>query len=345
MTAHHVHGHGGHVHEPEHRGGLVGWAMSVVRPHTHEMTGHVEETSEVGIRALKVSLAGLGVTAALQAVIVAMSGSVALLADTVHNVADASTAVPLWLAFVIGRRPPTRRYTYGYGRAEDLAGVFIVAMITLSAAVAGWQAVARLLDPREIDDLGWVAAAGAVGFVGNELAALHRIGVGRRIGSAALVADGLHARTDGLTSLAVVVGAAGVALGFEQADPLVGLVITLMILRVLRVALRDTCRRLMDGVEPELVERIEHTLGHVDGVDDVESVRLRWIGHRLHAEVEIVSAAELSLGEAHEIAERARHDLLHAVPRLGQAIIHTSPPGDPHALVAHHHTLAPPTKV
>lgn len=332
----------GHDHDHEHRGGLVGWVMSVVRPHSHEMTGHVEETSEAGIRALKVSLAGLGVTAVLQSVIVAMSGSVALLADTVHNFADALTAVPLWLAFVIGRRPPTRRYTYGYGRAEDLAGIFIVAMITLSAAVAGWLAGERLLNPRDIENLGIVAAAGLVGFVGNELAALYRIRVGRRIGSAALVADGLHARTDGLTSLAVVLGAGGVALGFEEADPIVGLLITVMILRVLQGAARDIYRRLMDSVDPALVERIEHTLGHVEGIEAVDSVRVRWIGHRLHAEAEIASAPDLSLAEAHDIAEEARHRLLHTIPGLGQAIIHTSPPGDPHIVAAHHRTLPAP---
>jgi cation diffusion facilitator family transporter len=347
----HDHGHGHpdcrHGHDHEHRGGLIGLIVGVVRPHSHEVTGHVEETSEVGIQALKISLAGLGVTAVVQSVIVAASGSVALLADTVHNFADALTAVPLWLAFVIGRRPPTRRYTYGFGRAEDLAGVFIVATIALSAAVAGWQAVQRLLDPQDIDQLGWVAAAGAVGFVGNELAALYRIRVGRRIGSAALVADGLHARTDGLTSLAVVLGAAGVALGFDQADPLVGLAITVIILRVLYGAARDIYHRLMDSVDPDLVDRIEHTLRQVDGVDEVYSVRVRWIGHRLHAEAEIVSAPDLSLARSHEIAEHARHALLHAVPRLGQALIHTSPRSDDldyHTLVAHHRTLPVPAK-
>lgn len=340
----HTHSHS-HDHDHDHQGGLRGLVLSIIQPHSHEMSGHVEETSQVGIRALKISLAGLGVTALLQTVIVAMSGSVALLADTVHNFADALTAVPLWLAFVVGRRAPTRRYTYGYGRAEDLAGIFIVAMITLSATVAGWQAVERLLNPQDIDNLGLVAAAGALGFVGNELAAIYRIRVGRRIGSAALVADGLHARTDGLTSLAVVVGAAGVGLGFQQADPIVGLVITAMILRVLYSAARDIYRRLMDSVDPTLVEQIEHTLRHVEGVEAVDSVRVRWIGHRLHAEAEVVSDRDLSLAQAHEIAEHARHDLLHAVPRLGQAIIHTSPlddEGHHHALVAHHRTLPAP---
>jgi cation diffusion facilitator family transporter len=248
---------------------------------------------------------------------------------------------------VLGRRAPTRRYTYGFGRAEDLAGVFIVLIIAASAAVAGYEASQRLLHPQGISNLGWVVAAGIVGFVGNELAAIYRIRVGRRIGSAALVADGLHARTDGLTSLAVVVGAIGVAAGFERADPIVGLVITVMILGVLRGAARDIYHRLMDSVDPDLVERIEHTLHHVPGVTAVDSVRVRWIGHRLHAEAEIAADASLRLVEAHDVAERARHDLLHAEPRLGQAIIHVSPVSDggpdPHARVAHHRTLPAPS--
>ena len=329
----HAHGRGhGHHHSHSHS-------------HGRGLAGHAEDTSQVGIRALAVSLVGLGVTAVLQLAIVVLSGSVALLADTIHNFADALTAVPLWCAFVIGRRPPTRRYTYGFGRAEDLAGVFIVLVIAVSAAVAGYEAVHRLLHPREVTDLGWVIAAGVVGFAGNELAALHRLRVGRRIGSAALVADGLHARTDGLTSLAVVLGGIGTAAGIERADPLVGLLITVMILGVLRGAARDIYHRLMDGVDPALVERIERTLGQVAGVDRVDSVRVRWVGHRLHAEAEIVSAPSLSLAEAHDIAETARHELLHAEPRLHQALLHTSPGTegvDPHARVAHHATLPAP---
>src|SRR5262249_46233929 len=155
-----------------------------------------------GIRALKVSLAGLAVTAILQVVVVMVSGSVALMADTIHNFADALTAVPLAIAFSLGRRKPNKRYTYGYGRAEDLAGVFIVFMIALSAVIAAWEAIRRLVNPEDVHHVGWVIAAGLIGFAGNELVAVYRIRVGRDIGSAALVADGLHARTDGLTSLA-----------------------------------------------------------------------------------------------------------------------------------------------
>ena len=226
--------------------------------HSHDAADPVDaalEESDEGPRALKISLAGLAVTAVAQLVVVMVSHSVALLADTIHNFADALTAVPLGFAFWLGRRPPTRRYTYGYGRAEDLAGIFIVVTIAASAVVAAWEAVNRLVNPRDVQNVGWVIAAGIVGAVGNELVALYRIRVGRRIGSAALVADGLHARTDGITSLAVVVGAVGVALGWEKADPIVGLVITVAILFVLKNAARDIYRRLMDAVDPELGQR------------------------------------------------------------------------------------------
>src|SRR5215471_4603796 len=218
---HHDHGHG---HEGDHRPGLVAGLRHLFSSHSHDPAAAIDAVTATreGMRALALSLAVLAFTAGLQAVVVALSGSVALLADTVHNVADALTALPLGLAFWLGRRPPNRRYTYGYGRAEDLAGVFVVAMIALSAAVAAGEAVRRLLDPRALDHAGWVALAGVIGFAGNELVAGYRIRTGRRIGSAALVADGLHARSDGLTSLAVLLGAGGVALGWDWADPAVG---------------------------------------------------------------------------------------------------------------------------
>ena len=337
----HDHDHGAHDHG--HPGGLRGLLTSLFRPHSHDAGASIDtalETSREGMRALKVSLLGLAVTAVFQVVIVAVSGSVALLADTIHNFSDALTAVPLGVAFLLGRRLPTRRYTYGYGRAEDLAGIFIVAMIALSAAVAGYESVRRLMDPRPITDVGWVAAAGVIGFVGNEAVAEYRMRVGRRIGSAALVADGLHARTDGFTSLAVVGGAIGTATGFELADPVVGLVITAAILVVLRGAARDIYRRLMDSVDPELVDQIEEVVAAVPGVEAVDAVRVRWIGHELRAEADIVTRSDLSIGDAHDIAEEARHRLLHDVRRLTQATIHVSPSDhdgrDPHERTSHH---------
>ncbi|GIE98416.1 cation diffusion facilitator family transporter [Paractinoplanes rishiriensis] len=311
-------------------------------PHSHDSADKVDaalEASRDGMRALWISLAVLGATAAAQASIVAFSGSVALLGDTLHNVADALTAVPLGIAFWLGRRAATRAYTYGFGRAEDLAGIVIVLVIAASAVIAAWFAVDRLLHPREMTHLPWVFAAGVVGFLGNEIVARYRITVGRRIGSAALVADGLHARTDGFTSLAVVLAAAGAWLGWGWADPVVGLAITVAIAFVLKDAAREVYRRLMDRVDPELVDLAEQTLRDVPGVRDVGGLRLRWIGHRLHAEAAIVVDADLTLLAAHEIAADAEHQLTHGVPRLSTATVHvdpsTHPGGDHHTHLSH----------
>lgn len=332
-----------HDHTHDHVGGLARFVRSILKPHSHDAADSVDsalESSREGIRAVKISLLALAATAVVQLAVVMVTGSVALLADTIHNFSDALTAVPLWFAFVLARRAPTRRYTYGYGRAEDLAGVFIVAMIALSAVVAGWESVHRLLDPRPLPNVGAVLAAGVLGFLGNEAVAVYRIRVGRKIGSAALVADGLHARTDGFTSLGVAAGAIGVMAGFPLADPIVGLLITLAILVVLRGAARDIYRRLMDAVEPELVDATELTLLAVPGVLAVESVRLRWIGHRLRAEAGLVVDNHLSVWEGHEVAVEAKHQLLHQIPKLDDATVHVSPndqPGrDPHERIAHH---------
>jgi cation diffusion facilitator family transporter len=322
----HMHDH--HDHDHGHGGGRRGWRAGLAHPHSHDAADSVDaalESSQRGIRAVKVSLVALGGTAVLQLLVVALSGSVALLADSVHNVADALTAVPLWIAFVVGRRAATRRYTYGYGRAEDLAGLFIVAMIAASAVLAAVQSVRRLLDPAPVEHLGWVALAGLIGFAGNELVAVYRIRVGRAIGSAALVADGLHARTDGLTSLAVLAGAGGVAAGFPLADPVVGLAITVAILAVLRTAARDVYRRLMDAVDPALVDRAEATLRATPGVTGVRRVRMRWIGHALHAEADLEIRGEVSVTEAHALAHDAEHRLIHDVPKLRSAVIHAYP--------------------
>ncbi|CFB27943.1 cation efflux system protein [Mycobacterium tuberculosis] len=300
----------------------------IFAPHSHDAADSVDDTLEstaAGIRTVKISLLVLGLTALIQIVIVVMSGSVALAADTIHNFADALTAVPLWIAFALGAKPATRRYTYGFGRVEDLAGSFVVAMITMSAIIAGYEAIARLIHPQQIEHVGWVALAGLVGFIGNEWVALYRIRVGHRIGSAALIADGLHARTNGFTSLAVLCSAGGVALGFPLADPIVGLLITAAILAVLRTAARDVFRRLLDGVDPAMVDAAEQALAARPGVQAVRSVRMRWIGHRLHADAELDVDPALDLAQAHRIAHDAEHELTHTVPKLTTALIHAYP--------------------
>ncbi|WKU42947.1 cation diffusion facilitator family transporter [Streptomyces sp. VNUA116] len=314
----------------------------LVTPHSHEAMDKVDaamETSREGMRTLWLSLAVLGATTVVQAVIVAVSGSVALLGDTIHNAADALTAVPLAIAFVLGRRAANRRYTYGYGRAEDLAGIAIVLTIAASSALAAYEAVDRLLNPRTVTHLWAVALAAVVGFIGNEWVARYRIRTGRKIGSAALVADGLHARTDGFTSLAVLLGAGGTALGLQAADPVIGLLITTAILLVLRDAAREVFRRLMDSVDPQLVDAAESALREVDGVRGVGQVRMRWVGHWLRAEADIVVDAHLTVVRAHALAVAAEHALMHAVPRLTAATVHTdyrSTGDDPHAILAHH---------
>jgi len=321
---------------------LLARLREIIAPHGHDPGVSVDsalETSARGLRALWISLLALGVTAALQAVVVVFTGSVALLSDTLHNAGDALTAVPLALAFWIGRWPPNQRYTYGYGRAEDLAGVVIVLVIAASAVLAAYESTRRLFNEAEVRQLWAVALAGIIGFCGNELVARYRIAIGREIGSAALVADGQHARTDGLTSLAVILSAGGVALGWRWADPVVGLVITLAILVVLRSAVRDIYRRLMDAVDPTLVSRVEETLRATPGVLDVGEVRLRWIGHQLRAECEVVVDAAETVARGHAVALDAEHRLLHDLPRLAAALVHADPGGDGHdhhKLTAHH---------
>jgi cation diffusion facilitator family transporter len=248
-----------------------------------------------------------------------------LFADTIHNVGDAATAVPLWIAFLFARRTASARFTYGFGRVEDLAGVMVVLIIVGSAIVAGYEAVDRLLHPQPIMLVGWVAAAGIIGFVGNEWVAVFRIRVGRAIDSVALIADGYHARIDGLTSLAVVLGALGVWLGFPAADPLVGLVITAMILGIAWQSTKAVFTRLLDGVDPAIIAAIRHAVQHTPAVQAVTQVRARWVGHRLHAELNITVSPQLSVAQGHAVATAVQHQLLHHLPQLENALVHVDP--------------------
>ncbi len=324
----HDHGHGhGHGHGDgdghSHHGGIRGFLTELFVPHTHDAADSVDdalEASAAGIRALKISLFVLLGTTILQFAVVLISGSVALFADTVHNFSDALTAVPLWVAFSLARRAPSRRYTYGFGRAEDLAGLFIILVVAASAVVAAVQSINRIAHPALLHNLWWVVAAGLIGFLGNESVAIFRIRVGRRIGSAALVADGVHARTDGFTSLAVVVGAIGVMLGFPLADPIVGIVISAAIVVLLAGTVRSIGRRLMDGVEPDLLAQAEHALEHVDGIQEVTSLRLRWIGHRLSGDAEIVTA-ETTVAAAGVIAAEASRQVRSHLPNVDEFLV------------------------
>lgn len=335
----------GHDHDLSHlhgNNGIGGVLRGLFSSHSHDAKDSLDqalEASSDGIRAVALSLVLLLATAGVQALVVVTSGSVALLGDTLHNAADALTAVPLWLAFRLSRRPATTRFTYGYGKGEDLAGLAVIALIAASAAFAGYEAIHRLLHPEKVSHLGFVMLAAVVGAVGNEVVAQYRIRVGRRIGSAALEADGIHARTDGVTSLLVFVGTVAVAFGAQWADAVVGLVITAAIVIVGYQAVRSIGQRLLDAVDPAIVLRISTVVGAVHGVVSVTEVRARWSGHRLLAQVRLSVDGGLSVTKAHEIAEVAHHELLHHVSNLSEAIIHVDPSGpgiDAHAATRHH---------
>ncbi len=314
--------------------------------HAHDAHGHVHGvvdpsifTTQRGIWAVKWSFAGLSATALFQVIIVLLTGSVALLADTIHNIGDAATAIPLWIAFTLARRKPSKRFTYGYGRVEDLAGVAVVLTILFSAVVAGYQSIDRLMHPQKVEYLWAVVVASIVGFLGNEAVAIFRIKVGKEIGSVALIADGHHARVDGLTSLAVLFGAVGVWLGYPLADPIVGFLISAAILRIVWDSGKAVFTRILDGVDPEIIDEIIHTINHAPGVQDVTEVRVRWIGHRLHAEVNIAVTSDLTVEKGHDIAMEVRHLLLNNLRYLSNVIIHIDPlhtSGEQHHLINEH---------
>lgn len=296
--------------------------------HRHEHFGTADSATLAtaqGVRATWVSLALLAVTALAQLVVVLITGSVALLADTIHNFTDALTAVPLLIAFRLGRRPANQRYTYGYHRAEDLAGLAIVGMIAASAVFAAAEAIDRLRHPAPLDHVWVVLGAGVIGFLGNEAVSIYRIRVGKAIGSAALVADGQHARTDGLTSLGVVAGAIGVLAGFPRSDAIVGLLITVAIAFTLVSASRTVLRRVLDGIDEPTMRLIEASAASVPGVEHVSEAKARWVGHQLRAELAIDVPPHISVEAGHDIAERVRAALLHDVPRLGDAMVHVDP--------------------
>lgn len=330
-----------HGHTHRHLGWLVEAAPFLHGRHHSE--AHVDqalEASERGIWALKVSLVGLAVTALFQMGIVLVSGSAGLLAESIHNATDAFTAFPLWIAFALARRQATRRYTYGYGRAEDIAGALIVLVIFLSALVAGYESAQKFFHPEPLRDVWWVMAAAIVGFVGNEGVAVFRMRIGRQIGSAALIADGQHARMDGWTSLAVLLGAVGSLLGFPLADPLIGVLITLAILFIIKDTAVTIWRRLMDAVDPERGEEVAHIAGAIAGVQGVHAVRLRWVGHTLHTELHLTVDEDLPTRESHHIAEQVRQALFEAQPKLAAVLVHVDPCGhsgsDPHVPIGRH---------
>lgn len=319
-AGHGAHGPGGHGH-------AHGQKDDGDHGHTHGVIDATIATTTEGITAIKWSFVILAATAIMQLVVVYFSGSVALLADTIHNIGDATTAIPLWIAFVLACRPASKVFNYGLGRVEDLAGIVIVLIILLSALVAGYESIDHLINPRPVQHLGWLIGAGIVGFAGNEIVAVLRIRTGRRINSAALIADGYHARTDGLTSLAVVAGAIGVWMGFPLADPIVGLLITIAIFGIVWQSARSVLTRMMDGIEPGTLEEIHHAAAHVKGIERIVDAKARWIGHKLHVHMTIALDVGIVLAAANAIADQLRHELKGHLPALAEASILFAPVG------------------
>ncbi|MGH8885377.1 MAG: cation diffusion facilitator family transporter [Egibacteraceae bacterium] len=309
--------------------------------HVHDHASMDREllTHAKAMRAIWISVAMLGATAVAQLAIVAISGSVGLFADALHNLGDVAGTASLWVALRLSRRAASDEFPYGWRRAEDLAGLFILVAIAASAALAGWESITALLGgARQVTNLGLAFGAALLGVVGNEGAARYRIHVGRQIDSVALVADGQHARTDGLASAAAAIGILGVWLGFPLADPLAGLAITSAIVWILCRTGRDVLRRTMDAVEPSLLPRIREVVGGIDGVCGVHDVRARYLGRglvvQLHAEVD----PDLPLRAAHDLAEQVRHRVVHEFPQLVTIDVHLDPAGvdGAHDGTAHH---------
>ena len=305
--------------------------------HSHAGIDPSIASSDRGLRAVKWSFVGLFITAGIQLAIVILSNSISLLADTIHNFGDAATAIPLAIAFVFAKKKPSPRFTYGYGRVEDFAGIVVVLTILASAVVAAYEAIRRLIHPEKVGHLGAVAIAAIIGFLGNEGVAIFRIRVGKEIGSAALIADGYHARTDGWTSLAVLAGALGVWLGYPLADPIVGLLITAAILVIVWRSAKEVISRALDGVDPDVLSEVHHAAAHSAGVRDVKEVRARWLGHRLLAEVNIAVDPSLTVEEGHDIATDVHRQLMAHLPFLARAVVHVDPIG---ASGEEHHTDA-----
>lgn len=321
-----------HDHDHEHEHGDGG--------HEHGSVNVELYSNEVGLRAVQISTAGMLLVSLIQFGIAAYGGSAGLFADALHNLGDVFTTVALWIAFALSRRAANQRYTYGYYRAEDLAGIFIVLVIIASAVAGAVESIQKLTSGNVPTQIYLSMAAALVGVAGNELLAQYKISVGRRINSVPLIADGQHSRIDGLTSLAAFVGLIGVAMGFPIADPIAGLVITVVIVTVVYSTSRSVLQRILDAVDPNIVSSILHNAGQVPGVQAVTDVHARWVGHTLHTSLNIEVNPDITLAQAHTIAEEVRHRLFHNIHGLSEAIIHTDPygpNGEYHTETAHHY--------
>jgi cation diffusion facilitator family transporter len=269
---------------------------------------------------------GLMITAILQVFVVILTQSVALLADTIHNFSDAFSSIPLFIAFALSRRTIlNKKYPYGYGRAEDLAGLFILLLIAGSAVLVFVESFHRLLNPIAPKYLGVLSIAAVIGYLGNEFVARYRIKIGRKIQSEALIADGFHSRTDAYMSLSVLIGAIGAYFGLPIIDPIIGVIIGVMILFILRDASKKILLRIMDGIDPTILSTIEEETNKVENVVKVVDAKARWVGRTILAEVEIIINRDYTVKNAYQIGEEVRKNLKSKLPLLGSVAIKNTP--------------------
>ena len=305
--------------------------------HSH---GRLSADSAGALTVVVTSSVILGLVAAVEIAAAMISSSAGVLADGLHNLGDVLTTVALGTAFVISRRAPSQRFPYGYHRGEDLAGLAVVLLMIVGAGLAGVTSFDHLLHPAHLSNLGLAFAVAILGLVGNEAVAHYKMRAGRRIGSLALVADGRHSRIDGLGSLGAAIGVVGAAVGFPVIDPIAGLVITAVICVVVVDTARNVTGRLLDEADGSLIDTVTSTAASIAGVVAVTSVRARWTGRRVRAEVTVEVDPQLTVSIAHAIAEAIRHELIHHIEALDDVVVHLDPAGETNAHAAADHHIA-----
>ncbi|MGH7903957.1 MAG: cation diffusion facilitator family transporter [Candidatus Dormibacteraceae bacterium] len=299
------------------------------RPSHDHAHGPEVYQSRDATRAVIVSATVLAIASAAEFAAAFAGHSAGILADALHNAGDVLTTGILLGSFALARRPATRRFTSGYGRIEDVATLLIVLVIVGTAALAAVESALRLFNPTAYPNVAWSLIAAAIGIVANLGAAQYKIGTGRRILSTALEADGVHSRIDSLVSLGALIGIAVAHFTFPPADPIAGLAITAAILYVLAGTVRELFLRMMDAVDPSLVDELTAAAGEVPGVLGVHDVRVRWVGRELMAVVHIDCEPDSSLRAAHDLALKVEHEVEHHVPAV-RVDIHMDPGTTPH---------------
>ena len=293
--------------------------------HTLAETATFADSTSAGVRALRIGVAGLAFTTLLQLVLLMLSGSVALLGDTVHNGIDVAGTAIVWLAFGLTRRDRSDLFSFGYHRFEDLAGLAVAGLIAVSAILVLYEAVTAFGDATPIDNPGLVLAAGVIGLAGNEAVAIFKFRTGKRIGSAALIADGRHSQADGLSSAGVVIAAVGLMIGIDWLDPLAGFAIGLLIAWTAYESGRDVILRLLDTADPEVVQELEQIAGEVVGVDHINDLRMRQMGRTVHVVANVCMPGGYTLAQAHAAAEELRGAWLEELPPGSAVDIHVDP--------------------